>query len=80
MLVGSACIVWRLDSKFRKAKLHSCSVILFITVLPFLTRGNYHFIFQSQGVMNVRRKWFVQPALTSEFVNYYHGNIVVCFL
>jgi len=24
--------------------------------------------------VNVRRKWFVQPALTSEFVNYYHGN------
>ncbi|RMX49498.1 hypothetical protein pdam_00024760, partial [Pocillopora damicornis] len=24
--------------------------------------------------MNVRRKWFVQPALTSEFVNYYHDR------
>lgn len=29
---------------------------------------------QSQSVMNVRRKWFVQPALTSEFVNYYHDR------
>ncbi|XP_020617066.1 PHD finger protein 14-like [Orbicella faveolata] len=29
---------------------------------------------QTQSVVNVRRKWFVQPALTSEFVNYYHDR------
>lgn len=29
---------------------------------------------QTQNVVNVRRKWFVQPALTSEFVNYYHDR------
>ena len=30
--------------------------------------------FQTQSIVNVRRKWFVQPALTSEFVHYYHGK------
>ncbi|XP_029196120.2 PHD finger protein 14-like [Acropora millepora] len=29
---------------------------------------------QTQSVINVRRKWFVQPALTSEFVTYYHDR------
>ena len=30
--------------------------------------------FQTHSIVNVRRKWFVQPALTSEFVHYYHGK------
>ena len=30
--------------------------------------------FQTQSIVNVRRKWFVQPALTSEVVHYYHGK------
>ncbi|CAH3189731.1 unnamed protein product, partial [Porites evermanni] len=29
---------------------------------------------QTQSIVNVRRKWFVQPALTSEFVHYYHDR------
>ncbi|CAH3184380.1 unnamed protein product, partial [Porites lobata] len=29
---------------------------------------------QTQSIVNVRRKWFVQPALTSEFVHYYHNR------
>ena len=30
--------------------------------------------FQSHSIVNVRRKLFVQPALTSEFVHYHHGK------
>ena len=56
---------------------HNVPSFCFCSLFCDHIKSHLHPVFfssQNHSVVNVRRKWFVAPGLTCEFVNYYHGE------